>query len=328
MFEFASFGWIILLPLPMLVYRMLKAASTVTSAALFLPFYHEVQAWVVARNTQTWRYRQWLMVLIWCLLVAALMRPQWLGQPVALEKKGRDILLALDVSVSMETRDMTWRGRAVDRLAVVKAVASDFIKARSGDRLGLILFGSRAYVQTPLTFDLTTVRYMLKDATVGLAGSQTAMGDAMGLAVKHFANSKSQDKVLVLLTDGVHNAGEVMPLDAAALAANYGVKIYTIGIGAEQMVVPSLLGAQVVNPSADLDESTLRTIAKKTGGLFFRSQDTETLRKIYQRIDELEPKAYDGGMFSPKVPYHHWPLALAFLLSLVLAATRIRGVNA
>ncbi len=262
--------------------------------------------------------KKYLMYAIWFLLVFAAAGPQWLGAPIELSRSGRNLMLALDLSGSMQIPDMEIDDNAVDRLTVVKKVASEFVQKREGDRLGLILFGSRAYLQTPLTFDVKTVQMMLQDATIGLAGTQTALGDAIGLAVKRLMSVPEKNRVLILLTDGASNSGAVSPLQAAELAEQNDIKIYTIGIGANKMIVPGLLGPEVINPSADLDEDTLQKIADLTGGMFFRAKSTRDLARVYKEISKLEPTASDTTIFRPATDYYYIPLAIALLLSMYL----------
>jgi len=228
---------------------------------------------------------------------------------------GRDLLLAVDLSGSMSTKDFVLKGQQVDRLAAVKAIAGDFIRRRVGDRLGLILFGLNAYVQSPLTFDRKTVNTLLQESAIGLAGDQTSIGDAIGLAVKELRRNPAGNKVLILLTDGANDAGNVDPAQAAKLAAKEGLTIYTIGIGAESVMVPSLFGMQRVNPSQGLDEETLKTIAKATGGRYFRARDTSELNKIYSIIDRLQPVDQEKQTFRPQHSLFFWPLAAALILA-------------
>jgi Ca-activated chloride channel family protein len=228
-------------------------------------------------------------------------------------------MLALDLSGSMQTPDMELNGHYFDRLAVVKIAARKFIQARTGDRLGLILFGTQAYLQTPLTFDQKTVLEMLNDATIGLAGSQTAIGDAVGLALKQLGRAPGHSKVIILLTDGGNNAGTVSPLDAAAMAKKLGIKIYTIGIGAKRLVVQGLFGPQVIHPTNELDEETLKKMAKITGGLFFRADSGEELKQVYAEINKLVPIVSAKNIFRPIKPLYPWSLGLALILSLLMA---------
>ncbi|MCB1776757.1 MAG: VWA domain-containing protein, partial [Candidatus Competibacteraceae bacterium] len=196
---------------------------------------------------------------------------------------------------------------------------------RTGDRLGLILFGAQAYLQAPLTFDRNVVATLLNESIVGLAGKETAIGDAIGLALKRLRDSHVRERVLILLTDGTNTAGEVMPRQAAKLAAEHSMRIYTIGLGAKPMRRDTFLGPQIINPSADLDEATLRDIAKITGGRYFRATDLASLKAIYQELDQLEPVARDAEYFRPRQSLFVWPLSCALLLSVLLVAHRLYG---
>ena len=324
-----SFEWpwlFFVLPLPWLVWRFTRPAKTQREAALYIPFFDALNDADISTSAK--KQNPWLLylaIVIWCLLVSAAARPQWIGDPIALPLTGRDILIAIDISGSMETPDFNINGQQVTRLDVVKTTAGEFIKRREGDNLGLILFGSQAYLQTPLTFDRTTVKTMLDDATIGLAGKETAIGDAIGLAVKRLRRDEIEHRILLLLTDGANTSGEVEPLKAAELAATEGLKIYTIGIGADSMEVGSFLfGTQTVNPSRDLDENTLKAIAQSTGGQYFRAKDTQGLEKIYATLDELEPREADSEFFRPIQALFHWPLGLALLLSLIPATLNLK----
>jgi Ca-activated chloride channel family protein len=212
----------------------------------------------------------------------------------------------------------------VDRLTATKWVAGDFINRRVGDRLGLILFGTQAYLQTPLTFDRKTVLTLLNESAIGLAGDNTAIGDAIGLAVKRLKDQPANSRVLILMTDGANTAGEVSPLKAAELAAENQLKIYTIGIGADEMVVRSFFGSHKVNPSRDLDENTMIKIAQRTGGRYFRARNTDELNNIYMLLDKLEPIEKDKQYFRPRSELYFWPLALALLIAAGLCLTRVR----
>ncbi|HEY5603609.1 MAG TPA: VWA domain-containing protein [Gammaproteobacteria bacterium] len=323
--------WVLLLlPLPWLYRYALPVARTQDESALRVPFLDDFKTvtsggLVQAKNNGLF----WLAVLVWACLVLAAARPQWLGDPIELPVSGRDIMLAVDLSGSMEMEDFVLRNnQRVDRLTAIKAVAGEFIERRVGDRLGLILFGRQAYVQTPLTFDRKTVKILLDESVIGLAGKETAIGDAIGLAVKRFRDmqaagsaapdSEKSKPILILLTDGANTAGEVAPAKAAELAAQEGLKIYTIGIGADQVIVPSLFGARRINPSIDLDEGALTAIAEMTGGKYFRARDTRELEKIYQLLDELEPIARESKSFRPKTSLYFWPLSIALLLAMAI----------
>jgi len=319
-FSFQLLWAFILLPLPLLVRWLLSPAHR-QQAAAYVPFAGEWTNSSSVRTNQTENIRLWLAALIWLLVVMAAARPQWMGDAVELPVSGRDLMLAVDISGSMQIQDFEISGGAVDRLTATKSVADAFIDRREGDRIGLILFGTHAYVQTPLTFDRKTVRKLLDEAVIGLAGKATAIGDAIGLAVKRLKEGKtaaSNNQVLILLTDGVNDAGAVSPMQAAELAAKRGLTIYAIGIGADAMMVRSFFGQRQVNPSAALDEKTLTAIAEKTGGKYFRAHDTDELMKIYKLIDELEPVEKDKQIYHPRHALFMWPLGLALLLAVSL----------
>ena len=273
-----------------------------------------------------------ILWLAWILLIAAVARPQWVGEMVSLPTTGRDLMLAIDISGSMATEDMQVNNDYVDRLSVVKAVISQFLDARKGDRVGLVLFGTNAYVQAPLTFDLKSVKKLMIEAPVGIAGGKTAIGDAIGLTVKRLRERQNEEKVVILLTDGANNVGEIPPIKAAELASVDGIKIYTIGVGAEEMRVPSLFGSlagRTTNPSADLDEETLSKIAEATQGRYFRAKDTNTLAQIYELIDQLEPIEQEPETYRPFQVLYYWPLGISLCLFLsLLLIDAVRPSNA
>ena len=318
----AEFAWpwvFVLLPLPWLLRRWLRPAEP--GQALHLP--HPGLQLVASERQRRGGWRAWLLLLAWlCLLVAAA-RPQWVGPPQAQQRSGRALMLAVDLSGSMRTDDMQLGGQPVSRFGAVEAIAGDFISRRSGDEMGLVLFGSRAFLVTPLTFDLNAVRAQLQGAAVGLAGTETAIGDAIAVAVKRLAGLPEQARVVVLLTDGVNNAGSIAPLDAANAAKAAGVRVYTIGIGATEMRVPDLFGTRTINPSADLDEGMLRSIATQTGGHYFRATDGSQLADAYRAIDALEPMPQQGPSLRPRHELFRWPLALAVLAWLVALAPQV-----
>jgi Ca-activated chloride channel family protein len=311
-----AWAWILLLlPLPWVVRRWLSAAPQTGMQALKVPWFE-----LVAGAGQGWMSQPALAVmasLAWLLLLLAAARPQWVGEIETLPVTGRDLLLAVDISGSMDTQDMVLAGKTVNRLAVVKKVAGEFIQRRKGDRVGLVLFGSRAYLQTPLTFDTETTAILLDESEIGLAGRETAIGDAIGLAVKRLRADAASDRVLILLTDGANTSGEVQPMQATEFAAREGLKIYTVGVGADEMMVQDFFGSRLVNPSADLDEDTLKAIAERTGGAYFRARDAKALARIYEQLDELEPVESDQEAIRPVDELFHWPLAAAFALMLV-----------
>ncbi len=326
MFELA-WPWLLLfLPLPWLAARLLPRAHGDAAGALCLP--HRGVALAASRVTAgAPRWRRRLALLSWALLLAAAARPQWLGPPQEIERSGRDLLLAIDTSGSMSIEDMQLGGRAVPRFTAIQAIASDFIERRRGDRVGLILFGSQAYLLVPLTFDLATVARQLDESEIGLAGRETAVGDAVGLAVKRLRERPEEQRVLVLLTDGVNNAGALTPDQAIELAAADHLRIYTIGVGADAMRINGLFGSRLVNPSADLDEAMLTRMAEATGGRYFRARDSEALADVYRTIDQLEPVASAGESLRPVGEWYWLPLgaALAAAGLALLLPGRIRG---
>lgn len=318
--------WIWLaLPLPWLIRRFTPAVNTVEQAALKVPFlddFNIAESQLVTQANRPWAL--WLAMAAWCLLVLACTRPQWLGEPIEQGVSGRDLMLAVDLSGSMEERDFIINDQAVDRLTATKLVANEFIERRVGDRLGLILFGTNAYLQVPLTFDRKTVQTLLNEAFLKLAGESTAIGDAIGLAVKRLQAQQTDSRVLILLTDGANTAGKVSPIKAAEIAAQHQLKIYTIGIGADEMVVRSFFGSRKVNPSRDLDEKTLTAIAEKTGGQYFRARNTDELKQIYQLLDKLEPVEKDTQFFRPRSELFFWPLGFALFLASIIGFTRLQ----
>ncbi|NJD08362.1 MAG: VWA domain-containing protein [Methylococcaceae bacterium] len=322
--EFAWFWALLALPLPWLVRILVPAVDGDRQAALRTPFLDELEELPGGNPTLALRRPVlWPAVLAWLLLVIAAARPQWLGDAIEQAVSGRDLMLAVDLSGSMEISDFVLKGEGGDRLTATKSVAGPFIDQRVGDRIGLILFGDKAYLQVPLTFDRKTVRTLLDEAAIGLAGEKTAIGDAIGLAVKRLRGNPQDQRVLILLSDGANTAGEVQPLQAADLAAKEGLKIYTIGVGADEMVVRDFFGSRRVNPSQDLDEPTMRAIAEKTGGRYFRARDTAQLGEIYAMLDRLEPVERDKRYFRPRRELFPWPLGGALLIAALVALGRV-----
>ncbi len=315
------FAWpwaFVLLPLPWLIYKFWPPALAAEEAALWVPSLSPFGGVQHQLSRRKGRWQLPLALCCWLLLLTATARPQWLGDPLELPVSGRDLLLAVDLSGSMQTKDFYLDGETVDRLTALKAVASKFIQQRVGDRLGLILFGDQPYVQVPLSFDRQTVEQLLNEAAIGLAGQKTSIGDAIGLAVKRLKEGEGQRQVLILLTDGANTAGQLTPLKAAELAAAEGLKIYTIGLGADTMKVRTFFFSQTVNPSADLDEKTLTAIARKTGGRYFRARDTDQLKEIYSELDRLEPVEHGHDVYRPISELYPWPLGLTLGCGLLL----------
>ncbi len=318
--ETFAWPWLLLaLPLPWLAGRLLPARRS-TTPALTVPFGMRLARLQGDSGRAGGVSATWLAWLAWALLCVAAARPQYLGEPVQPPQTGREMMVALDLSGSMSEPDMLLGGRQVDRLTAAKAVLSDFLDRRDGDRVGLLVFGQRAYVLTPPTMDLATVRQQLADSVVGLAGRETAIGDAIGLAVKRLTargGDGGGEHVLVLLTDGVNNAGMLEPLKAAQLAADAGVRVYTVAFGGDGAM--SVFGFRLPTPAGEdeVDEATLTRIADRTGGRFFRARDTAQLAGIYAEIDRLEPIEQPGRAVRPRIERYAWPLGGAMLIGLL-----------
>lgn len=316
-----DFIWaLIALPLPLLVY-WLPAKKQIQAAPLRMP---TVIKGVQAQDFAPEKKKTSLVILsiIWLLVVFASTQPQWLGEAVNVPTEGREMMIAVDLSGSMQVEDMTLNGRSVNRLDMLKVLLGEFIERRNGDRLGLILFGDDAYMQTPMTFDRKTVQQMLDETVLGLVGKQTAIGDAIALAVKRFDEKKDSNRVLLLLTDGQNTAGKITPEQALELAVAKNITIYSIGIGADVMIQNSLFGARRVNPSSELDEESLQRLADETGGYYFRARASEDMSKIYQLLDELEPVEQEQQQMRPLTALYYWPLGLALLISLVTLVSK------
>lgn len=324
MLEFAWPLVFALLPLPWFVRLLLPRAPESAGAALRVPFFGELVALAGTSKARGNGLRLVLPLLVWLTLLVAAARPQWVGEAEALPQSGRDLMLAVDVSGSMAAEDMEIGGRVVDRLSAVKVVLGDFLERRIGDRVGLVLFGQQAYQITPLTFDRENVRYQLQTSAVGLAGRETAIGDAIGLAVKRLRERPDGERVLILLTDGVNTAGELPPLKAAELAAGDKVRVYTVAMGSEGGRM-NMLGLSVPTPGAEIDEETLTKIADTTGGRFFRARNTGELAGIYAELDRLEPAAQEGEPLRPRTELFMHPLAVALLLALIPLLPRPRS---
>ncbi|KPB75697.1 vWA domain-containing protein [Pseudomonas cannabina] len=328
MFEFA-WPWVfVLLPLPWLMRILLPVADS-GEPALKVSFLSELEGLSGRRakaNLPIWRQRA-PVILIWLLLLIACARPQWLGEPLPVAASGRDLLVAVDVSGSMDYPDMQWKNDEVSRLVLVQQLLGDFLEGRKGDRVGLILFGTQAFLQAPLTYDRRTVRVWLDEAKIGIAGKNTAIGDAIGLALKRLRMRPANSRVLVLVTDGANNGGQIDPITAARLAADEGVKIYTVGIGSDPDK-NALQGVLGLNPSLDLDEPTLKDIASLSGGQYFRARDGAELDKIRTALDALEPVAQQPTQARPAQVLYQWPLGAALLLSVLLVLRELWPNNA
>ena len=312
--------WVfIVLPLPLILRFILPSSDKNQDVPLHVPFLEDFNS--ISHNAGFINKNKWLAILAslaWICLIFAAARPQWLGERVDIPVSGRDLMMAVDLSGSMAEKDFEINGQTINRLQAVKRVAGEFIKRREGDRIGLVLFGQQAYLQTPLTFDTRTVDTMLQESLIGIAGKMTAIGDAIGLAIKRLNGKSAEKQVLILLTDGANTAGEVPPVKAAKLAAKQNLKIYTIGIGAATRETGGFFFKQTVKNN-EIDEKTLNEIADITGGKYFRAHNTKELNQIYTLIDKLEPVEQESQSFRPVMSLFMWPLAIALLLSCCIA---------
>lgn len=320
-----AWPWLLLaIPLPWLVHALLPARRG-GEVALRVPWGDRLQRIASAGSVAaTPRGFPWLALLAWCLLCVAAARPQQLGPAIAPPQVGRDLMLAVDLSASMGEQDMELGGRVVDRLAAAKAVLADFLDRRVGDRVGLVVFGERAFALTPLTLDRDSVREQLDASVVGLAGRATAIGDAIGLATKRLQKQPADQRVLILLTDGVNTAGTLDPAKAAQIARDNDVRIHAIAFGGDGGAL-SVFGFQLPMGGDEVDEAGLQRIAALTGGRFFRARDTDALAGIYAEIDKLEPVQRQGRAVRPKIERYPLPLAAALALWLLALALRRRG---
>ena len=313
-----DFVWpltLLLLPLPWLLRALQRKSAHPMLGGQALLVAHP-GSWLPLLKTPQRRRQRWLVSFAWALLLLASARPEWLGDIVAVPRTGRDLMLAVDLSRSMGSMDFELGDRFVTRLQASQKIAGDFIERRIGDRIGLILFGSQAYVQAPLTFDRTTVRFLLDEAELGLAGKSTAIGDAIGIAVKRLRDvSTPSSKVLVLLTDGENTAGEIDPVKASELAKQYGIRIHTIGMSSRETQT---------GWRSEVDEQTLTSVATTTGGRYFRAHNSRELQGIYGEIDQLEPVVADQQSLRQREPLFMFPLAVALTCGL-FAYWRVLG---
>ena len=312
MIDFAAPWAYLLLPLPYLVWKFAPAHRE-RVRALRVPFFQQLVnaigikagSGAVVLDRSWW---QWLLgSLIWALIVTALARPEYEGDAVTLQKPARDLIVAVDISGSMEQMDFVASdGEKMERLDGVKQVLKPFLEGREGERVALIVFGSKAFVQAPLTTDLETVLELLQQTEVGMAGPHTALGDAIGLAIRQFESSEVKQRLLILLSDGSDTASNMSPINAAAIAAQRQVRILTIGVGDPQG-----------ESENRLDTETLKAIAERTGGEFYFADDQQALTRVYRQIDALAPKKVDSETYRPHRNLSHWPLGLALALALL-----------
>ena len=308
-----AYPWaLLLLPLPLLM-RLLPAYKE-SRDAVRVPFFEklvelsEQRPEQGARILQRDRLQKILVVTTWLCLVLATSKPQWIGPPIEQQKSGRDLMVAVDLSGSMEAMDfMLPTGESIDRLEAVKRVLEDLAARRNSDRLGLIVFGAAAYLQTPFTDDHQVWLQLLDETEIGMAGPSTVFGDAIGLAIKLFSESDSDNRVLIMLTDGNDTGSTVPPVDAAKVAAASNIRIYTVAIGD-----PATVGEDA------LDLETLNRVSEITGGRTFQALDQDEMRLAYLTIGELEPELYESTSFRPRQSLHWAPIALLLVLYLSL----------
>lgn len=323
MFVLACPWALVLVIVPWLLWWRLSPAMAHVSAVLKVPFFHAMQTVVQHDKTRltSRQYFLWLM-MAWVLFCIALSGPKWVGEPQPLKRDSYNIMLVLDISPSMGVNDLEDHGHRVTRLFAVKRAANQFVAKRVGDKLGLILFGEQAFLLTPLTYDRRNVAQRLDDATVGLAGKSTSIGDALGLAIKRLQQVPVDGRMIVLLTDGVSNSGVLSPLKAADMAASEKIKIHTIGL--HSSIDPQSFDGLFLNMSgaADLDEETLKEVAHKTGGHYFRATDEASLEKIYGYIDRMTRVTQDQAEIRPQYDYYPWFLAVGLLILIILLLAR------
>lgn len=321
MLEFEWVWLFLLLPLPWLLRLLIAPVQPAQEQALQVPFlsdFNDAPATTHA-NQFSWLIML-LSVLAWLALVTAVARPVMVGGSISLPVKGRNIMLAIDLSGSMREQDYRLGNQWVDRLTATKFVAGEFIQRRKGDRLGLILFGEQAYLQSPLSFDRETIKRLLDEAALGLAGQRTAIGDAIGLGIKRLRGQDDNEHVLILLTDGENTAGSVGVYEAAEVAAQQNIKIYTVGIGADSQQPLDFF------QRSSLDEVTLKKIAEMTKGKYFRARDTQEFQRIYAELDRLEPIVREQESWRPRIDLFYLPLAFALLFFSVAIVLRHRSL--
>jgi Ca-activated chloride channel family protein len=313
MLTFDQLYWLLVLPLPLLM-TWLWPTYRERLMTVRLPFLDRLarlsgQSSERSPDTvKTPRGQRLLSWLVWALVVAALARPQWLEEPITRTEPARDLLVAVDLSGSMETQDFTDAdGRQVDRLTAVKEVLRDFLARREDDRVALIVFGSAAFVQLPFTTDKLAVQQMLDETRVRMAGPKTMLGNAIGLAITLFERSEVPERMMIVLTDGNDTGSQVPPVRAAEIARDRDVVIHTIGVGD-----PSSAGEEEA-----LDEAVLKSVATTTSGSYFHAADRDELEQIYVKLDELAPRKVETINHQPRRDLFYWPLGAALLLTLV-----------
>lgn len=318
------YPWLALLLLLPIIVRLLltnnKKIIYNSTSELFFPYIEKLAKAFASVKPNTPRSNYWFIILlslIWTSLVFSVMHPIWLDKSNYVNKKGYDIMLAVDISESMNALDFSTPNKTASRLDVTKEVVNNFIRQRHGDRLGLILFGEHAYLQVPMTFDAFALGQMLNNAIAGMAGLSTAIGDAIGMAIRELRNRSEGSRILILLTDGTDTASNIPPLEAAKIAQQYNIRVYTIGIGKDGPVPYRNVLGQVSLVEIGMDEELLKTIASTTGGQYFRAADDHSLEKIYSKINELEKVELTITEYHPTSLYRY-PLSIACALIIIL----------
>ena len=321
-FAYPFLLWLIFLPF--FSFFMLPPIKSALGSAMLVPFISDIEniknrvgrkGYNITGNSFFKSIKFLYLFIIWCLLVISIARPQFVGEPYRLKTENRDIMLVIDISTSMLQPDFSTNRQRIDRLTAVKLVVGDFIEKRTEDKIGLVLFGTRAYLQAPLTFDKVAVKEILYNTDAGMAGNSTSIGDALGTALKNLKDGENkQNKVIILLSDGESNDGSLSMAEAISMAEKEGIKIYTIGVGSEAGFMGGLLGAS----GNTFDEKSLKELANKTKGNYFKASDLSSLQKIYQKIDELEPIDNEGSVVQEKRDLFYIPLIGALILALLL----------
>lgn len=307
------------LPLPWILRHILKPAPTTQNTqeayAIYVPFFNrlnEIKSAHVQKSKNN--FPKTPLILAWCFLVLACMRPTWLGEAIPVNQAAHNIILTMDVSGSMGEQDFSMNLMPLTRLEMLQRISQDFIKTRTGDNLGLIIFGSEAYTYAPLSPDTKTLKELINEIGVGIAGTQTAIGEALALAIQTGRTVPADKQIIILMSDGYNNAGKVSIKEAIDLAKNQNIKIYTVGIGSDAKMVKNFFGTFQVNPALDLDEKTLTTIAQETGGKYFRAKTSEEMKDIYETINKMEPVMRPTEFIRPQKGLFYWPLAASLFL--------------
>lgn len=334
MFMFYWPWLILLLPLPLIVRFFLpanKERGTNAIPEVYFPSLHRLRMCFsqskLNGNPSNGLFLH-ILCLLWLCLVLAVMRPQLVDQYTQVQHEGYDLMLAVDISGSMRALDFSTKERMVSRLDVTKDVVGKFVNGRQGDRIGLILFGENAFLRVPLTLDALSISHMLNNAVSGVAGFGTAIGDAIGLSIRSLRNRPEESRVIILLTDGMDTASSIPPLEATKIAKQYGIRIYTIGVGKKGPVpYPNDKGGIDI-VEVPMDESLLKEIASLTEGQYFRATDQNALKAIYDKINQLEKTKADVRTYAIRQALYQYPLgAAAILLFILFAITLYRRMT-